>query len=281
MAQNVTLWDGTQYSDVPQIILPKTGGGDAVFTDVSGTTALASDVYSGKKFYLADGSEATGSLVWDWRGDGTETVNDAFYTDTILLKNTNFATWEPSKTASTIVATSNVGTFSADLANYEYLIRWQCQFDAAYLEGATLKNIPYRIVMEIWQAIFKRPNSLTNIQNEVYNGNTCLTLGTIPITDYYTSSGARSYAFSASYGIYAAATAATFSNSTSNTPTVTVKAPTWSARCSDTYMTVARAADLDQENSTLKRKCLIYRMKPGATERAMYGSLVNLYNNPI
>ena len=101
MAQNVTLWDGTQYSDVPQIILPKTGGGNAVFTDVSDTDAVAANVYSGKKFYLADGSEATGSLVWDWRGDGTETDNDSFYSDTILLKNTNYATWEPSKTAST------------------------------------------------------------------------------------------------------------------------------------------------------------------------------------
>jgi len=54
MAQNITYL-GTDYASVPQIILPKTGGGSAAFTDVSGTTAIAADVASGKTFYLADG----------------------------------------------------------------------------------------------------------------------------------------------------------------------------------------------------------------------------------
>lgn len=40
MAQNVTYL-GTNYASVPQVILPKTGGGSAIFTDVSDTTAVA------------------------------------------------------------------------------------------------------------------------------------------------------------------------------------------------------------------------------------------------
>ena len=43
MAQNITL-QGASYSDVPAVTLPKTGGGTASFTDVSDTTAAASDV---------------------------------------------------------------------------------------------------------------------------------------------------------------------------------------------------------------------------------------------
>lgn len=61
MAQNVTWPDGTQYTNVPFINLPKTGGGQARFTDVSPTNAVEADVTQGKTFFKADGSQATGT----------------------------------------------------------------------------------------------------------------------------------------------------------------------------------------------------------------------------
>ena len=60
MAQNVTV-AGTSFQDVPSILLPKTGGGTASFTDVTDTTAAASDVASGKYFYTADGVRTQGT----------------------------------------------------------------------------------------------------------------------------------------------------------------------------------------------------------------------------
>lgn len=60
MAQNITLLGGS-YSDVPAVLLPKTGGGTARFDDASVTTAAASDVASGKVFLASDGTITTGT----------------------------------------------------------------------------------------------------------------------------------------------------------------------------------------------------------------------------
>ena len=60
MAQNITLW-GASYSNVPSVLLPKTGGGTASFTDVTDTTASASDVASGTYFYTAAGVRTQGT----------------------------------------------------------------------------------------------------------------------------------------------------------------------------------------------------------------------------
>lgn len=60
MSQNITLL-GASYSAVPAVQLPKTGGGTALFTDVTDTTAAASDVATGKYFYTAAGVRTQGT----------------------------------------------------------------------------------------------------------------------------------------------------------------------------------------------------------------------------
>ena len=60
MSQNITLL-GASYSAVPAVNLPKTGGGTATFTDVSDTTATASDVSSSKYFYTSQGVRTQGT----------------------------------------------------------------------------------------------------------------------------------------------------------------------------------------------------------------------------
>lgn len=80
MAQNITLM-GANYSAVPGVQLPKTGGGTALFTDVTPTTATAADVASGKLFFTADGTQTTGTASggggsnWTHIGSTELTVN--------------------------------------------------------------------------------------------------------------------------------------------------------------------------------------------------------------
>lgn len=92
MAQNIQI-AGAQFSSVPSILIPKVGGGNAVFADPSGTTAIASDVASGKKFLLADGSEATGTAsggggtAEEEHGTFTVSEDTVCSTKTILFSN--------------------------------------------------------------------------------------------------------------------------------------------------------------------------------------------------
>lgn len=93
MSQNISLW-GASYSDVPSVTLPKTGGGSATFTDVTDTTATASDVASGKYFYTSSGikTEGTasggggGGLVYEM---GTWTASANTNKPTISFANTH------------------------------------------------------------------------------------------------------------------------------------------------------------------------------------------------
>ena len=69
MAQNVTV-AGASYSDVPSVVLPKTGGGSAQFDDttIASDAAAAADISFGKKAYV-NGSLVTGT---NQGGGGTE-----------------------------------------------------------------------------------------------------------------------------------------------------------------------------------------------------------------
>lgn len=62
MAHPSVVVNGVTYSNVPQVQIPKSGSGTAIFYDASETDVVAGNVLSGKKFVGASG-EDTGSMA--------------------------------------------------------------------------------------------------------------------------------------------------------------------------------------------------------------------------
>lgn len=78
MAQNVII-NGVTYSNVPEVDIPKSGGGTAKFYDTSGADAAQGDILSGKKAFGSSG-EITGSMTNNGATGGTISTKAGTYT---------------------------------------------------------------------------------------------------------------------------------------------------------------------------------------------------------
>ena len=244
------------------------------FTNVTGIKAYDENSTL-KTFYNRN-------IPLDFMGIEPEFVKN-LYSAQYLLEDTLYNGWTPSTTAKAIVASVTLpDTYAGDLANYEYYLRWRFDADIQYASGTTMKYVIDREVMELWQVLAKRPSSRANITADNFNGNNCSTYTSPGLMSYYDKNGSYTYTWSASYGFYIGATNATFSDSTSNTPTITIKTPAINARCSTTYFTTARAANVDQNTSKVAVKGELYRVKvDSCPSRQMYERVVDLFNDTI
>lgn len=93
MASNSIVLKGTTYNGVSSLEVPLSGGGNALFTDVSDTTAAAADVASGKYFYDALGAYTQGTASGGGGGleteSGTWTPTSDVSDHTITFSNTH------------------------------------------------------------------------------------------------------------------------------------------------------------------------------------------------
>lgn len=89
MAQNIVI-NGVTYQDVPEVDIPKSGGGTAKFYDTAGAgAASASDVLAGVTVYGANGA-ITGSMPEN--GDTSGTISSKSGTVSIPAGHTSGGT---------------------------------------------------------------------------------------------------------------------------------------------------------------------------------------------
>lgn len=78
MAQNVVI-NGVTYSAVPEVDIPKSGGGTAKFCDTASADAAAGDILSGKTAFGASGA-IPGSMTNNGATGGTIGTKAGTYT---------------------------------------------------------------------------------------------------------------------------------------------------------------------------------------------------------
>ena len=211
---------------------------------------------------------------------GTNPVKIADYaTQTVALSSTSFATWTPSTTYTTIYASSDVGTAVLDLVNYNYNIVWFFDIEYKYDGTESSASKALRTCQSLQQAIYKSPSTTANLQSQKYNGNYCSTLFTAGLISYYNASSAQKLTYTSSVTAYLNATAATFSNSTTNTPTLTVKTPSIRFVCNNTYLSTANCAKIDKANTKFTLRGELWRVDKDSVMQGMYRNIVELYNS--
>lgn len=211
---------------------------------------------------------------------GTNPVKIADYPAvTTYLSNTAFTTWAPSTKALVLDSGANVGTAVLDLANYNYCIVWTTKSVFAYNSSATNKAKIVSQSHSINQTIYKSPNNLTNLGAKNYNANRCTNLVVVGLVDYYNSSSSHTLTYSNNLGIYPTSTAATFSNSTSNTPTMTIKSPSFRIVCNASYLSTENAGNIDASNTYFQYWGELWRVDKDSTLLGMYANIINAYND--
>lgn len=256
MAYNISLL-GADYPNVPSVILPQTGGGNAQFYSMNGNL--------------------------DWLGKGVELVGENFYKKVDTLKNTSFNGWTPGTSAKvcvTSVTLSDAKFTATDIDQYAYYMVWECGVDPAYTGTPTQKALPQMARAFILQNLVKRASAWSYIQASDCNATVNQAAYTGSFLRYYgTTTGTSTITWAASYGFYFGATAPTISSTTAVSPTITPKTPTLSARCSDTYMSTTNAGLVDQNNSKwwiLGSK--IYRVKKDCFFDGVYKTFCSIIN---
>jgi len=104
MAQNVVI-NGVTYQNVPEVDIPKSGGGTAKFFDTASADIAPSDVLTGKTGYGASGS-VSGSMANN--GSTSGTISTKAGTVTIPAGYTSGGTVSISSTEQSKIVASNI-----------------------------------------------------------------------------------------------------------------------------------------------------------------------------
>lgn len=202
----------------------------------------------------------TSDNTYGWLGAGVEYVGK-LYEWNGTLDDTTYSSWTPSTTQSTILASqSNVAQFTIpDRTQETYYVITRWGMDFAYNSGTTMTYAPIQFASTSINLYYIYPGNCAQYISGDFSSFSNTSMVSYYYLVYYNSSGTLA-GIQNIYGPAYSNSAASWSASPSgNSVTVTLNRPVVYARCSASYFTTGRAADIDTTNSTIKYRLDLFK----------------------
>ncbi len=241
MAQNITLL-GASYTAVPGVQLPKTGGGTALFTDVTPTTATASDVATGKVFFDAVGTQTTGTGSSGSFTPQLQVIRpdaeliETWSRDFHIVEDDGLTIPSYSTTATTLKATTTLDTYDGVPLEYNYYVTVRTLTIPEYDVETTAKGRQeYSFSSALYEWVYTPSGEIQTINGaKTYGQYSQFLSGAVENRHvYWSSTTAISPYKSVSYGVGQSVTVPAVASN----KTITIKSPTVTIRGSTTYFT--------------------------------------------
>lgn len=235
MASNSVVLKGTTYNGVSSLEVPVSGGGTALFTDVSDTTAAAADVASGKYFYDALGAYTAGTAS---SGSGGALKVGVIRPDAVLeqswtydkmivedegLTIPNYSTSEQTLKAASVLVTGK----QLDNTQYDYIVTARGISTPVYSDSTINAGRNVYSVFSYACEFLSVPSNVINVDgksSDRYIGN-YLTYNTAGATVYWTSATNVRVVSGSNYAAHQNIATPSYTGSTAGTPSVTINSP--------------------------------------------------------
>lgn len=266
MAQEVKI-AGALFSDVPLIRVPDSNDTYHPFVDPSVTTAMASDVATGKVFIAADGTQTTGTASGgggssSWLPSSATLVASADETFN-LSTDTSYDSWTPSTTNTSIMSAGSLRgacsyTITTDYRDTALIGICLLHTELAYPDGTTYAK-GYGLSKTIYGVCLYAPLKLPNYSGNNYYGVLQTSVGYRQ--SYHTSASVVNVYASGNYSVGPTTCTWSASSDTSTSKRIVgITRPAIYARCNDTFFSTTAAAAVDSANSYVYYKYRIYAM---------------------
>ena len=223
-------------------------------------------------------SGGSGGGGGSWMGQNPELIAE-YPKEKIYLKDTDFATWTPSNTATQIIAESTLGTLQGDsehdyigILYYKCVYKYNGEVAGGYadLGMAVVANFTTHVattIPELEDNTCTFPSSEKSVSpaQQIIFYNTSLTK---VLTN---SSDSCIYPYNANIA------------SLNNSNLITIKRPKIMAKCYSTYFSTTAAANIDQNNSYIEAKVKVYKVDKQTSYWGQIKSkgIVDIYNNGV